>query len=64
MDNVLIRDDNKQYRGRYVAFRSFSNREIICYGKTPVKVLKTAAKMGVSSPVLFFVPKKNMANFY
>lgn len=56
--------DNSQYDGQHIAMKSFSDHEIISHGKNLNKVIKEAKNQGYDSPVLFFVPKKNMHFFF
>lgn len=63
MDNILI-NNAELYDGKYVAVKSFIDREVICSGDNPVTVSNEAKKSGVNSPVVFYVPEKNMAHIY
>lgn len=54
----------EQYDGQYVAVKSFSDREVVSYGKQPVDVLKDAKEKGYSDPVLIFIPEKGMTHIY
>ena len=63
MNNILLADGEK-YCGNYVATRSFSDRQVINYGKDLVKVHEDAQKSGVPHPVVFYVPEKNMVHIY
>lgn len=60
---VLI-EDSEEYGGRYVTIKSFQEREVISYGSDPVVVFSEAKKRGISEPVLFYVPKKNVLQIY
>ncbi len=63
MDKVIVRDGRK-YSGQYVAMKSFSDRTVVSHGLKADLVLKTAKEKGVPHPVIFYVPKKGMANVY
>ena len=61
--NILVKD-SKKYSGKYVATRTFKNKEVISHGSDPVKVFNEAQKKGIKNPVIFYVPKKNIAQIY
>ena len=63
MNNVLLKDGNK-YSGNYVAMKSFSDRVVINYGKDLQCVYKEAVRRGITDPVVFYVPEKNMVHIY
>lgn len=44
------------YAGKYVALRSFLDKEVTCSGDNFAQVYTDAKKAGVESPVVFFVP--------
>ncbi len=54
----------KKYEGKYVAFRSFNDKQIVASGKKLNEVMERAQKKGVRSPVLIFVPQKDHAYIY
>ena len=60
---TLVRNA-KRYRGQYVTTKSFKDKNVITYGKNPLKILKAAKKKGVKEPVLIYVPKKEMAHLF
>jgi len=59
---VLVTDE--KYAGRYVALRSFSDNTVVASGRTPLSVLKKARAAGVPSPVVIFVPRKDVVQIY
>jgi len=56
--------NDKKYRGRYVALKSFDDNTVVGSGKTPGRALKQAHDAGVKEPVLLFVPRKNVPWVY
>jgi CO dehydrogenase/acetyl-CoA synthase beta subunit len=63
MNNVLLKDGSK-YSGNYVAIKSFSDRVVINYGKDLHDVYKKAVSCGITDPVVFYVPEKDMVHIY
>ena len=61
--NVLIKD-GEQYAGKYVAFKSFSDRNVVCTGRNMASAFNNARKLGVKEPVVVFIPKKDMIHIY
>lgn len=59
---VLVSE--KKYHGKYVALSSFSNGRVMASGKAPEEVHRRAKEKGVKSPVIVFVPEKNLINIY
>ena len=50
---------NKNYRGNWVALRSFtSNPEVLAYAKTLKETLKKASGKGFKHPVIMQIPKQ------
>jgi hypothetical protein len=52
------------YPGEYVTIKSFSEKEVVTHGMKPIDVIEEAKKLGCLEPVLIFVPKEGMLNFY
>ncbi|MHB8482554.1 MAG: DUF5678 domain-containing protein [Nitrospiria bacterium] len=52
------------YSGKYVAIRSFLDKEVVCAGDNPAKVYNEAKKADTTSPVIFYVPEKDMVHIY
>jgi len=59
----LIRG-GKKYVGKFVATKTFNDRNVVASGKNPNDVIARAAKKGCESPVIFFVPDKNTLHIY
>lgn len=62
MDNSLVKDE--KYGGRFVALKSFDDKTIIVDGKDPKETLEKAAQKGFKTPVIFYVPIKDMVQIY
>ncbi len=54
----------EKYRGRYVALNSFNSRKVVASGVEPACVYKKAEGKGIKSPVIFYIPEKNMTQIY
>ena len=61
--NILVNDGEK-YGGKYVALRSYLEKDAISSGIDLLKVYTAAKKKGVANPVIFYVPKKNAVHIY
>jgi hypothetical protein len=61
--NVLVNDFQK-FSGKYVATRSFTDKDVVASGKDPLKVMEDAKKKGIEDPVVFFVPRKDTVYIY
>lgn len=64
MSQLTLVKNGDKYIGQYVAVRSFSDRTVVSHGSNPSKVLNEAAKIGVKSAVLVFIPQNNMVHVY
>jgi len=62
MNNILVSE--KRYEGKYVAMPSFTDRKVIASGNDPSKIMKSAAKKGITDPVIMFIPKGTMSHIY
>lgn len=62
MVKKLIKN-GENYRGKFVATRSFNDKNVIASGTDPQKVIARAEQQ-CDSPVVFFVPKKNAIHIY
>ena len=62
-DCVLVRNSEK-YSGKYVATRTFQDKEVVVSGTDPAKVFNDAKKRGVEDPVVFYVPEKDIVQIY
>ena len=61
-EHILVAED--KYDGKYVALRSFTDSEVLASGDDPIKVMKAAKEQGAASPVLFYVPERDMTFVY
>lgn len=59
---VLVAD--KKYEGQFVALESFSTHRVVASGDNPSTVVEEARKKGVKTPVLLFVPQKDLTHIY
>ncbi len=64
MTNIHVVKNSEKYSGKYVAVKSFSDRDVISFGEEPVKVVESAKDKGFEEPVLIFIPEKGMLNVY
>ena len=64
MSPKMLIKDGKRYSGKYVVTRSFNDKNVLCAGSNPLKVVKEAKKMGVEDPVLIYIPKKGIVQIY
>lgn len=64
MGNLLLIKNGKKYGGQFVATKSFTDRKVISHNNDPVKVFKEAEKLGISDPVVFYVPEKGVIQIY
>lgn len=58
MVEILINDGN--YSGKYVAFNNDKDREIICSNESALKTYEEAFGKGFESPVIVYVPDKDV----
>jgi hypothetical protein len=61
--NILL-NDGERYGGKYVALRSFSEKDVISSGSDPREVSAEAKRSGAEDPVLFYVPERGMVHIY
>lgn len=59
---TLVKDD--KYKGQYVALKSFKDNYIVASGSQPGEVIALAERQGCKSPVIMFVPEKEMTHVY
>ena len=59
MIKSIVNNANK-YRDKWVAMPSFNNRNVVASGIDPEAVIKRAKKKGHTSPVVIYVPAKNV----
>jgi hypothetical protein len=63
MEQLLL-ENHKNFGGKYVAKKSFSDVEVISAADTPQAVHAEAKEKGIDDPVIFFVPKEGMVHIY
>jgi hypothetical protein len=61
---IVLVNNSEKYGGKYVATRSFQDKDVVASGDTPVAVRDEAAKKGYLSPVIFFVPQPGAVSVY
>ena len=61
--NILLNDGSK-YGGKYVALRSFLEKDVISSGNNAAEVYHDAKKQGADDPVLFYVPEQGAIHIY
>ncbi len=54
----------EKYRGRYVALNSFNSQKVVASGIEPACVYKSAEEKGLKSPVIVYMPEKNVTHIY
>lgn len=64
MEPICLLKDTERYSGKFVATRSFTDREVISHGGDPVKVFNEAKNLGIDEPVVFYVPEKGVIQIY
>ena len=62
--NIIVDAPCDEYEDQYVAIPSISSHYIISHGIEPMSVIKEAKIKGCSNPIIVYIPKKNMVNFY
>ena len=62
MIQTLVKD--KKYIGKYVAMEDFDNPKVIGAGNTPTEAYEKALSKGHNTPVIAFVPAKDMVQIY
>ena len=61
--NILLNDGSK-YGGKYVALRSFLEKDVISSGDNAAEVYRDAKGRGADDPVLFYVPEQGTSHIY
>ena len=56
--------NSKKYGGKYVATKSFTDKNVVISGDSIAKVYKEAENKGIKDPVVFYIPKKGMVHVY
>jgi hypothetical protein len=62
MERILVTTD--EFNGRYVAMKSVDDNTIVGVGEDPEKALKDAEANGFKSPVLLYIPEKDLVHIY
>jgi hypothetical protein len=62
-DNVMVNNAEK-FSGKFVALRSFWEKDPVCSGSNPADVHKDAQAQGIEEPVVFFVPENDVTYIY
>ena len=60
----LIIASGKEYRGKYVAVRSFVDNSVVSAGDSVCDVVDRAMECGVDSPVIVHVPAKKTLRLF
>lgn len=63
MENVMV-NNAEEFSGKFVALRSFWDKDPVCAGSDPTTVHRDARAQGIDEPVVFFVPEKDMVYIY
>jgi len=61
--NILLNDGGR-YGGKYVALRSFLEKDVISSGNNAAEVYRDAQEQGAEDPVLFYVPAQGTIHIY
>jgi hypothetical protein len=64
MEANLLLNEGERYGGKFVALRSYSEKDVVSSGDDPQQVFSDARKSGVSDPVIFYVPERGMVNIF
>ncbi len=59
MEACVLVNNIEKYSGKYVATKTFEDKDVISFGDDPVKVFNEAKKTGDEDPVVFYVPEKD-----
>ncbi len=64
METCVLVNNIEKYSGKYVATKTFEDKDVISFGDDPVKVFNDAKKTGAKDPVVFYVPEKDAVHIY
>lgn len=64
MHTRTIVNGSAKYAGKFVATESFNTKTVVAFGTDPCIVRKRAIKKGFNTPVVFFIPTKNMIHVF
>ncbi|MCE5185911.1 MAG: DUF5678 domain-containing protein [Planctomycetaceae bacterium] len=63
MENHVLVNDEK-HEGKYVAFSSIVDHTIVSEGDDPESVMISAREQGHESPMIVYIPNKDMRHCY
>ncbi|MCR4286696.1 MAG: DUF5678 domain-containing protein [Deltaproteobacteria bacterium] len=63
MSNILV-NNAELYDGKYVAIRSFLEKDVVCSGDDLIEVYNDAKEAGIEDPVVFYIPERNLIHIY
>ncbi|MBF0336206.1 MAG: hypothetical protein HQL05_00090 [Nitrospirae bacterium] len=63
-DRFCLINDADKYAGKYVATRGFGDNDAIASGNTIREVYQQTENAGISDPVVFYVPRKDITYIY
>lgn len=64
METCVLVNDIGRYGGKYVATKTFLDKDVVSSGDDPVKVFNDAKSHGFDDPVVFYVPEKDTVHIY
>lgn len=64
MTELILVNHPEKYDGKYVALKSFLEKDVVCFGEDPLSVYNKAKSSGCETPVVFYVPQKGMVHIY
>ncbi|MBI3582705.1 MAG: hypothetical protein HY096_01990 [Nitrospinae bacterium] len=64
METCVLVNNIEKYSGKYVATKTFKDKDVISFGDDPVKVFNDAKKAGADDPVVFYIPEKDTIHIY
>ena len=64
MEAITLLNNSEKYSGKYVALKSFKEKDAITSGKNPLMVYNKAKKAGAKNPVILYVPEKDTIHIY
>lgn len=61
---IPLVNNSENYYGKWVAMRSFTDKDVIASGKDPLEVVLEAEKLDCNDPVIIYVPEKDVIQIY
>ena len=61
VQTVIAKDS---FNGKYVAMKSFDDKQVVGEGSTPQEAYEQALRKGHKSPIITFIPSRNMVQIY